>query len=157
MSAVGDQNGTALLLRTRRTIVTLAAVPACLFVLGLLAPPGGTKDVIAVFSIGIWLIVFPGLLLAGLVVPLVLSRSTVTSTACCRRVVRATLFSCAALVLVIDFWLFGIFAGLKWHGWMYELIPAVAAILIVLLQIPTRSQFERWSRKQVQEAATGQE
>ena len=51
-------------------VVILAAVPASLLVVGLLVPPRRPVDVIAVVTLGIWLIVYPGLLLAGLLVPL---------------------------------------------------------------------------------------
>ena len=57
MSVVHHQTQIRLFERTRRMVVILAAVPASLLVVGLLVPPSRPVDVIAVATLGIWLIV----------------------------------------------------------------------------------------------------
>ena len=131
-------------------VVILAAVPASLLVVGLLVPPRRPVDVIAVVTLGIWLIVYPGLLLAGLLVPLflrpVLSLVSIALNRCYYRMVRATFFSLAALVVTVDYWLFGILAGLKWLKWdlfMIDVVCAITAIVLVLIQIPLRVELKQ--------------
>ena len=150
MSVVHHQTQIRLFERTRRMVVILAAVPASLLVVGLLVPPRRPVDVIAVVTLGIWLIVYPGLLLAGFLVPLflrpVLSLVSITLNRCYYRMVRATFFSLAALVVTVDYWLFGVLAGLKWLKWelfMIDVVCAITAIVLVLIQIPLRVELKQ--------------
>ena len=150
MSVVHQQTQIRLFERTRRMVVILAAVPASLLVVGLLVPPRRPVDVIAVVTLGIWLIVYPGLLLAGILVPLllrpVLSHLSIAPNRCYYRMVRATFFSLAALVVTVDYWLFGVLAGLKWLKWdlfMIDVGCAITAIVLVLIQIPLRVELKQ--------------
>ena len=150
MSVVHHKTQIHLFERTRRMVIILAAVPACLLVVGLLVPPGRPVDVIAIVTLGIWLIVYPGLLLAGILVPLVLppvlSLVSIALDRCYYRIVRATFFSLAALVVTVDYWLFGVLAGLKWLKWdlfMIDLGLAITAIVLVLIQMPSRVELKQ--------------
>ncbi len=117
----------------RCTIGALAALPAALLVVGAVWPPGRPLDVIAVTSILVWWVFVPICTLAGLLVPLAIPKHGHA-----RRLFRATCFSVAALLLLGDFWMIGIGAGLKSFWWKYDLLPAGVFIALVLAQLPRR-------------------
>ncbi len=141
---------------TRRVVIILAAVPAAFLALGLLVPPRHPRDIIALTTVATWGIVYPGLIVAGFLSPLVVrvffaesrltqTRSSQAATRRFCRLLRTSFFSFAALVVVLDYWLLGIFAGLKGTkpGFVnIDVALAIVAIILVLLQIPVRDEAE---------------
>ncbi|MCU0959861.1 MAG: hypothetical protein MUF48_07125 [Pirellulaceae bacterium] len=112
----------------------MVAVPAVLLVVGAFTPACPAKDVIAVTTAFVLLIAAPSLTLAAVVLPFFLPRTFPNA----RRIIRAALFSFAALLLVSDFWAIGIFGGQKPGVWEVELIPAAILLLLAIAQVPSR-------------------
>lgn len=132
--------------RTRNRVLWLALTPAGLFLLAMITPHGRPQDVIAVVTLGIWFIGFPSLLLLGLIAPFCVTGSNPVAKGCLRCTVRAAFFSAAALLVVGDFWVFGVICGLKSQWWKPDLALTATAIALTLLVIPTRRQFDRWTQ-----------
>ena len=132
--------------RARSWVLWLALTPAGLFLLAMIAPHGRPQDVIAVVTLGIWFIGFPSLMLLGLIAPFFVTKTNPVAKGCLRCTVRASFFSAAAFLVVGDFWVFGVICGLKWRWWKPDLALVATAVALTLLVIPTRRQFDRWTK-----------
>ena len=149
MSAIDPQSQIRLCERTRRLVVKLSASTGLPVGPGVACPTQKACGRDRRCYFGDMAVCLPRPPASRFSVPLllrpVLSIASITLNRCHYRVLRATFFSLAALVVTFDYWLFGVLAGLKWVKWelfMIDVGLAITAIVLVLIQLPSPGELK---------------